>query len=152
MKRLFGNAILLIATLLFLSNCAFLQNLVGQYQPQTYAFNYDGKDYFVLLPKLVPLPPENAEVTPQSFYSVHINHIQYEAGEQPYPNLPVASFWFTEKLGVFGLVWHSLEPDGSVKHTPFLVVKGFYISTSVDDFNTFLDKLYQKIFEPNNSI
>ena len=155
MRRLFGNAIIMIVALLLLSNCAFLQNLIGQYEPQIYTFNYNGEDYSITLPQHIPLPGVKAQLNPKDYWNgVHALHVWYMEGSSAHPVMPVLSLWFAEDLGVFGLVWHTVKPDGTVEHEPFLVVKGLPIPTAVEKFNKFLSGVYRRILElkPENSI
>lgn len=128
-----------------INGCATLQSLIGQPQLQTYTFNYNGKDYSALLPEQVPMPPGTAVQKPQSYWGiVYAIHVHYNAGEQPKPRLPCASFWFTPDLGVFGFVWHTLESDGTVKHEGWLYVKGIPVGTTTELFDKMLEDLLTK--------
>lgn len=139
---------LLGISLLLLPGCATLQNLIGQPQLETYTFNYNGQDYSALLPKEVPMPPETAVQLPQSFWGiVYSMHVQYVAGKQPEPRLPVASFWFTPDLGIIALVWHTLE-DGTVKHQAWIYVKGIPIGTTEELFDKMIKDLFTKLETP----
>jgi hypothetical protein len=136
--------IICLALLLF-ARCATLQNLIGQTPLQTYTFNYDGKDFSAFLPEQVPMPPETARQVPQSYWDIiYAMHVQYFAGKQPHPALPCASFWFTLDLGVIGLAWHTLEPDGTVKHQAWLYIKGIPIGTTEEIFDKMLEDLFTK--------
>ena len=141
--------LIVIVVLLLLSNCAFVKTLGPQTPLQTYTFNYNGEDYSALLPKEVPMPPETAVQDHQSYLGiVYVMHVQYSAGKQPEPMLPVASFWFTPDLGVVGIAWHTLESDGSVKHQGWLYVKGIPVGTTIELFQEMIDALFTKIETP----
>jgi len=119
-----------------------LQNLIGQPQLQTYSFTYNGGEYSALLPKEVPLPPEDAAVDPMCYFNgICVLHIAYMAGNQPEIEYPVASFWFTKELGVVALIWHTLKADGSRKHIGWLYVKGLPVPTHKKAFEAFMNEL-----------
>lgn len=135
---------IIVAHLLLVVSCAILQSHTEQSQLQIYTFNYNGKDYSVLLPEQIAMPPENAQLDLQCFpapVSICAMHVWYIEGKKPIPALPVASFWFTKKLGVVGLVWHTLNLDGSIKHEPFLYIKGLPVPTNYQGFEALLNKL-----------
>jgi len=128
--------------ILIMSGCAMLQNLIGQPQLQTYSFTYNGGEYSALLPKEVPLPPEDAAVDPMCYFNgICVLHIAYMAGNQPEIEYPVASFWFTKELGVVALIWHTLKADGSRKHIGWLYVKGLPVPTHKKAFEAFMNEL-----------
>ena len=135
--------IILILIALAFQGCALLKAIGLQTPLETYTFNYDGKDYSALLPEQVPMPPETAVQIPQSYWGIiYAMHVQYFAGKQPDPRLPTASFWFTPDLGVIGLAWHTLEPDGTIKDEGWLYVKGIPIGTTLELFNEMLEDLF----------
>ena len=128
--------------ILIMSGCAMLQNLIGQPQLQTYSFNYNAGTYSALLPKEVPLPPEDAAVDPMCYFNgICGMHVQYMAGKETIPRYPVATFWFTKERGIIALVWHTLKPDGTKKHNPFLYLKGLPVPTTSEAIEELLTEL-----------
>jgi len=133
--------------LFLMVGCATLQNWIGQPQLQTYTFNYNGKEYSALLPNDVPLPLENAEQIgrcPHHWSGLCVIHVLYAAGMQPRPDYPNASFWFTKELGIVALVWHTLNNDGTKKHTPYIYIKGLPVKVSSEEIQAKLDELTGK--------
>ena len=128
---------------ILIMGCATFKNLTGKPQLQVYTFNYEDNEYSAVLPKGVPIPSENPRfdpVCPWFWRGICVMHINYMAGEKPWPRYPVASFWFTHKLGVVAFVWHTLNPDGSKKHEPYLYAREVPVSTDMQTFNSFLNE------------
>ena len=129
-----------IVALFLMVGCALLK-FVGQPQLQTYTFNYDGGEYSALLPKEVPMPPEDAQLNPYCLpWGICGMHVQYMAGKEPIPRYPVATFWFTKERGIIALVWHTLK-DGIKKHNPFLYLKGLPVPTTSEAIEELLTEL-----------
>ena len=136
--------ILAILALCLAPGCAML-DLIGQPQLQTYTFNYDGQEYSALLPEEVPLPPEKAQLYPDYYPGgIYAMYVHYMGGIQPLPEYPVATFWFTQELGIVAVVWHTLEPDGSEKHLGWLYVKGLLVPTNREAFEKFMNGIMGK--------
>lgn len=136
-----------IMALFLMVGCATLQNWIGQPQLQTYTFIFDGGEYSALLPNDVPLPLENAEQIgrcPHHWSGLCVIHVLYAAGVQPRPDYPNASFWFTKELGIVALVWHTLNNDGTKKHTPYIYIKGLPVKVSSEEIQAKLDELTGK--------
>lgn len=142
MRKLFSLCV--IVALVLMVGCAML-DLIGQAQLKTYTFNYDGQEYSALLPKEVPLPPEKAQFFPDYYPGgIYVMHVQYMGDNQPIPEYPVASFWFTQELGVVAVVWHTLQSGETPKHIGWLYVKGLPVSTNMEAFETFMNELAGK--------
>ena len=137
--------ILAVLALCFAPGCAML-DVIGQPKLQTYTFIYDGGEYSALLPKEVPLPPQKAQLNPDCGYPGRIcaMHVWYMGNKPLFPEYPVATFWFTEKLGIVALIWHTVQSGETPKHIGWLYVKGLPISTNMEAFETFMEGLAGK--------
>ena len=121
-----------IIALFLMMGCALLKSL-GQPQLQTYTFLYDGGEYSALLPKEVPLPPEDAVRQPDWFPgwgALYVMHVAYEEAGLP----PVVSFWFTHKLGVVAIVYHVMV-GGKVEHKTYIYLKGLPVKVGREEIN-----------------
>jgi len=119
--------------LFLIVGCATLQNWIGQPQLQTYTFIYDGGEYSALLPKDVPLPPENAVQKPHWLPCFGLLTIMHVAYEEP-GECPIVSFWFTQKLGVVATVYH-IEVDGQLQHNYYIYFRGLPVEVDKEEIN-----------------
>ncbi len=135
--RKLSLCVLTATLLILLMGCATLNNLIGQPQLQTYTFLYDGGEYSALLPKEVPLPPEDAITQPDWFPgwgALYVMHVAY--GEPGLP--PVVSFWFTQELGVVAIVYHIMV-EGKVEHKAYIYLKGLPVEVGPEEINKLLE-------------
>ena len=87
------------------------------------------------LPECVPIPPPEAitvEDLPYMWWPISAIHIYYLQ-----PKMPTLSIYFTKELGVFGIVWHTLEADELEKHEAFMYVGGRPVLVALEDFDVF---------------
>lgn len=133
MRKLFPLlAISLIS--FFIISCAGITNWISQ-PLHSYSFNYDGKDFSILLPKDVLKPPETAIQSSHQFLPSPIIaiFIQYKS-EYFYPRITI---WFTDKLGIFMLVFHV----NSVNSIPYMYVKGIPVLIDKDKAEKLIDEI-----------
>jgi len=130
MRKLFSLCV--IVALFMMMGCALLK-YVGQPQLQTYTFIFDGGEYSALLPKEVPLPPEDATKKPMWYptwgllYAIHISYFEPDVD-------PILSLWFTKEAGVVGLVYH-VTVNGKEEHKCYIYLKGLPIKIDGNGFN-----------------
>ena len=145
MKKYLLTSVCVIVALFLLIGCGALMSLIEQ-PLQTYTFNYNGKDYPVMLPKDVPKPLETAVQNPRCFfgYPVCIMMVQYKPGKV-YPTL---NLWFTKELGVFLFTYF----ESKQQHTHYIYVKGIPVLVDCDKAQEVLDKLKESLDKLKGSV
>lgn len=145
MKRYLLTSVCVIVALFLLIGCGALMGLIEQ-PLQTYTFNYNGKDYPVLLPKDVPKPLETAIQYPYcfSFYPVCVMQVWYKPDEI-YPYL---ALWFTEELGVFLFTYF----EDKQQHVHYIPIKGIPVLVDCKEAQKVLDKLKESVDKLRGSI
>lgn len=128
---------LCIISLMFsLVGCVILQDLFVNQPLEIYAFSWNEKDFSVSLPKEVPMPSETA-IQDFNWYSpspLVALFLQYKS-EQFFPCI---TFWFTDKIGVFMLVFH---PNAEEK-IPYMYIKGIPILIDAKKAKEIWDGIY----------